>query len=327
MPMSGGSKAVVLVIDDRPLSQARTAALLKDWADLRGLRIIAADHSALGDASVWEHCRLLVLNHTGDDLDPRRAGAIRIAVGIGACPVVVLQEGDRITDIVRALRLGARAVIPPYMDQAQATTILDFVLAGGVYVPIDVLRLITMNGRTDTTPRLQYREPNGGADDIDADEPLSGNGENGGGDGTALRTASGAADTVPRAVPTAAPGGDQQSSDVGRLTLRQREVLEQLRLGLSNKEIARALEMSEPTVKVHVRQVMRKLGVTNRTQAALVRADHPLAPAAPPPARTHAAASLLRSVPTTPLETDRSAPNPLLASRPSFLQAVQSHPR
>jgi DNA-binding NarL/FixJ family response regulator len=53
------------------------------------------------------------------------------------------------------------------------------------------------------------------------------------------------------------------------LTVRQREVLIYLREGKSNKLIARELNMQEATVKVHVRQIMRKLGAANRTQAAL----------------------------------------------------------
>lgn len=54
------------------------------------------------------------------------------------------------------------------------------------------------------------------------------------------------------------------------LTRRQIEVLERLRHGKSNKHIARELSMQESTVKVHVRQIMRKLGAANRTQAALL---------------------------------------------------------
>lgn len=53
------------------------------------------------------------------------------------------------------------------------------------------------------------------------------------------------------------------------LTLRQRRVLELLATGLSNKLIARKLDISEITVKTHVSAIFRKLGVTNRMQAAL----------------------------------------------------------
>jgi DNA-binding NarL/FixJ family response regulator len=53
------------------------------------------------------------------------------------------------------------------------------------------------------------------------------------------------------------------------MTERQRAVLEHLGHGASNKTIARRLGIAEGTVKVHVRQIMRKLGVANRTQIAI----------------------------------------------------------
>jgi DNA-binding CsgD family transcriptional regulator len=56
---------------------------------------------------------------------------------------------------------------------------------------------------------------------------------------------------------------------VSDLTAKQEEVLGRLHKGLSNKAIARQLDMSEATVKVHVRRIMRKFGVANRTQLAV----------------------------------------------------------
>lgn len=58
-----------------------------------------------------------------------------------------------------------------------------------------------------------------------------------------------------------------------RLTSRQDDVLRLLRLGKPNKVIARELDMQESTVKVHVREIMRKLGVSNRTEAALLSSE------------------------------------------------------
>ena len=52
-----------------------------------------------------------------------------------------------------------------------------------------------------------------------------------------------------------------------RLTARQMTVLSHLRQGKANKIIAYELGMSESTVKVHVRNIMRRMGATNRTQA------------------------------------------------------------
>jgi DNA-binding NarL/FixJ family response regulator len=55
----------------------------------------------------------------------------------------------------------------------------------------------------------------------------------------------------------------------GGLTPREEEVLDLIRRGLPNKRIARELAISEKTVKAHVSHVLEKLGVTDRTQAAL----------------------------------------------------------
>jgi two-component system nitrate/nitrite response regulator NarL len=54
-----------------------------------------------------------------------------------------------------------------------------------------------------------------------------------------------------------------------KLTPRETQVLQFLARGVSNKEIARALDLQIVTVKLHVRGVCRKLGAANRTQAAL----------------------------------------------------------
>jgi DNA-binding NarL/FixJ family response regulator len=54
------------------------------------------------------------------------------------------------------------------------------------------------------------------------------------------------------------------------LTSREREVLAEIAKGRSNREIARALTVSEKTVKAHVSSVLAKLGVQDRTQAALL---------------------------------------------------------
>jgi len=53
------------------------------------------------------------------------------------------------------------------------------------------------------------------------------------------------------------------------LTKRESEVLNQLALGLTNKEIAQTLHISYETVKEHVQHILRKVGVSDRTQAAV----------------------------------------------------------
>lgn len=65
-------------------------------------------------------------------------------------------------------------------------------------------------------------------------------------------------------------GGDfslEVISNVKKLTSRERTVLSLLIHGLMNKEIAAQLDLQEVTVKMHLRNIYRKLGVKNRTQA------------------------------------------------------------
>jgi two-component system nitrate/nitrite response regulator NarL len=65
------------------------------------------------------------------------------------------------------------------------------------------------------------------------------------------------------------------------LTLRQLEVISMLGRGFSNKEIARALDVAERTVKAHVSAVFEALNVRNRTQAVLVAQKKGFLPSTP----------------------------------------------
>jgi DNA-binding NarL/FixJ family response regulator len=65
-----------------------------------------------------------------------------------------------------------------------------------------------------------------------------------------------------------ANGGDRAQEALSRLTQRQREVLQALIEGKSNKEIARLLGLGEGTVKIHVAALLRTLQLPNRAAAA-----------------------------------------------------------
>ena len=80
-------------------------------------------------------------------------------------------------------------------------------------------------------------------------------------------------------VPEKAP--DLHASESGALTLRQLEVITMLGRGCSNKEIARALDVAERTVKAHVSAVFEALNVRNRTQAVLAAQRRGFLPTSP----------------------------------------------
>lgn len=62
---------------------------------------------------------------------------------------------------------------------------------------------------------------------------------------------------------------DSNQDSLGELTERERDVLVELGKGLSNTQIAKALYISENTVKKHISNILSKLGLSHRTEAAL----------------------------------------------------------
>jgi DNA-binding NarL/FixJ family response regulator len=101
-------------------------------------------------------------------------------------------------------------------------------------------------------------------------------------DGVILKTETGEAlvEALERVFAGESLGLDEltESSAATTLSQREQEVLALMALGESNREIAHELYLSVDTIKTHVRSVFNKLGVSNRTQAALAASDLGLAP-------------------------------------------------
>lgn len=74
----------------------------------------------------------------------------------------------------------------------------------------------------------------------------------------------------------AAGQAERPLSDLDRLTPREKDILECLALGESNKLIARKLDLAESTVKIHVQNVLKKLKLSSRVQAAVFAVEHRL---------------------------------------------------
>jgi DNA-binding NarL/FixJ family response regulator len=157
---------------------------------------------------------------------------VELRAAYPALPVVVVSASDRTSDVIRAIDAGAMGFVPKRASNDTLFEALHMVMSGGIYVP----------------PMTMGSEP--------AAKPYG--------------------DTVPgvlqvlrgQAHDSGFPTGAVPLADLG-LTPRQTEVLGLLLKGLSNKLIARELNVSVETVKDHVAAVLRTLGVSSRTQAVL----------------------------------------------------------
>jgi DNA-binding NarL/FixJ family response regulator len=134
-------------------------------------------------------------------------------------------------------------------DTAQLTPIL---VVSGDDDPA-TMRDVVMAGATGYVPKSAPRQVL-----VDAIRVIMGG-------GTYLPTA--AVLALRRAQTPEAPAAKVTAPD--ELTSRQKKVLKLLAEGLSNKHIARELQISEITVKAHVSLILKKLGVANRVQAAM----------------------------------------------------------
>jgi DNA-binding NarL/FixJ family response regulator len=155
-------------------------------------------------------------------------------------PLMILSDSESREEIISTLNVGAQGVLYVGANAELALRALSFMLNGGSYFP--------------SATRLKHTDPVQRHPAIDCIPAPS----------CVMNEDNGAAKNLEDAARNRSPTG------------RQRAVLELLSRGDTNKVIARHLGMSEGTVKVHVRQIMRKFGVTNRTQVAAVFANgHP----------------------------------------------------
>ena len=96
------------------------------------------------------------------------------------------------------------------------------------------------------------------------------------GDNVVAREMVGTLAQLVRSEPPGVPGPPRPATPFADLTPRELEILECLAGGYSNKMIGRTLDISDGTVKLHVKAILRKLGMRSRVEAAVKAAEHGL---------------------------------------------------
>lgn len=247
-----GELLKIYVIDSRRLRCAGLVRLLEEWAAANGLAVVAISRPE--ELNAASNCCMVVISIGGAsvlELEPQLW--IKMARTILAdTPLVILSDREEPGEICAAFKEGARGFIATNLDPAIALEALNFLRHGGSFFPISVLE--------------EPRSPAGEA------RPAHPQNEEARAKRAVVRVSARLASWRGQATDPA-PVKLSTGEAVGFvLTPRQRDVLERLREGKPNKLIARDLNMTEATVKVHVRQIMHKLGAKNRTQAVLCAA-------------------------------------------------------
>lgn len=247
----------ILVVDDHPLMASAVKLALQGMdtsatVDLAESLGQATDMA--GAAAGYDLCLL--------DLGlPDVSGIDALVAFRDACPelpVVVLSGKDDRASILAGLDAGAMGYIPKSSPITVMINAIRLVMAGAVYVPAEALQ--ARGAEHDSPPAHRNGAgPGSAAASIGASA------------GASASPAAGNAATG-RSLPDVDAGHAAGAADVPAqlgLSARQTEVLELLLKGLPNKLIARRLDISDNTVKIHVSSVLRALGVSSRTQALL----------------------------------------------------------
>src|SRR5215475_7792348 len=223
---------VIVIVNDQVLPRTCIVNILK--RELAGFEIAEmATTSDLNGLSARD-VRLIAFNMGDIEItDPSIEDRLSLIEVL--CPnahVVLLSNRDDEATASAAMQRGVRGFLPSSIPVEVAVAGLRLVLAGGVYRPLPIVK------QNETTSLRAI------PDCANAPQPSS------------LHRGKG----FPKIVP------DRTMAD---LTPREQHVLAALKLGLPNKLIALRLNLSENTVKMHVRHLMRKCCARNRTEAVL----------------------------------------------------------
>ncbi len=145
--------------------------------------------------------------------------------------LVILSSACHVDDVIAALKAGANGYILNTMTSDIMTKSFDLVMSGETVLPYEFTQ--ALRGRKDL--KSKFGDLVAAPDDY-VDEPR------------------------PRA---------NGASEMRKLSGRETAIMARLIQGDSNKSIARNVGLAEATVKTHVKAILRKIGVKNRTQAAL----------------------------------------------------------
>jgi two-component system, NarL family, nitrate/nitrite response regulator NarL len=235
--------AIVVIDDDQLPRDCLVQAMHGEFPKLKVVGVPAVPDLYLFKETVVEGI-LLKVKSQSVNLDELARDIKMIGVYSAQAPVIVISPRGDASNIEAATAAGAQALIPTTATFKIVVSVLRLVLDGLTYFPHPCGYEFGLSDRA-----LRVSHDN-------------------------------AATTVVKSLPLPVTrDADFQENFAGKdhtrdfdeaFTARESQVLAALRLGQSNKRIAHSLNLSENTIKIHVRSIMQKLRAANRTEAVIL---------------------------------------------------------
>jgi len=275
----------VVIVDPMAFRRAGVESFLKPWAEEENVELISLQPKDAHARLMESACEMLIYN-----VGSARPSSCEILAEMQvlrtlhpAAALVILSEDISQVSMVAAMNSGAHGYLNDSMAPGLALQALSFVLHGGTYFP--PVAILAAQSATDTS--VDFRS------DISRRRPPPGFRQHGHVSmaergGSFLQQQSPLLDQQATCVPPDDGFAGIQNAcahvDIPELQLteRQQAILSGLCRGDSNKVIARTCHIAESTVKIHVKSILRRIAVKNRTQAAIWAILHGLHPPSDP---------------------------------------------
>ncbi len=270
--MSVPFQKTIFVIDAMAFRRARVESFLGPWAKDENVELISLQPEEAHAKLIQPiECVMLIYNVGAAPSTHESLAEMQVLHTLRPeAALAIVSDDQSPASVISAINCGARGYFSDSMAPDLALRALSFVLRGGTYFPLAILAGHVANGASPVEGVHQNFSR-----DTSWGQPPPGPAQQGqmsiaGQNNNFLQQQASLFDESTDLQP-----GDSFASircasiSKPELTARQQAVLSCLCRGDPNKVIGRKLGMTETTVKVHVREIMRKLGVCNRTQVAI----------------------------------------------------------
>lgn len=254
-----------IIIEPHLLVREALESLIKN----NRYRVVCSVGSAadIDDKMTADEPRLVILGGESTDDAVAEAGSIRRKWP--GSKIVVLLEHAAVADFQKLLTSEIDGCVPLFASPETLMRTLDLVTIEDARV------VVTANARSPVTrpsPTGKKREPDSGEDGLAA----GGNDRDNRSINVVTMPAKPTVNSASAAPSNGHENGVQTTSlpNGPRLSEREAQILDGLVQGHANKTIARTCDITEATVKVHMKSILRKIQVANRTQAAVWALEH-----------------------------------------------------